>query len=230
MKQQIYANIADDIIEKIQNGYYKSDEKLPSERILSENYDASISSIKKALKKLIDSNYIYSVERMGYYVMSPKFDEYIFHYHDELIKPSLITQEYTKPAQYIQNVDFADLKSAVPLHALLFEKYSFSSKTLINYEHKYIFSQKNTLMSIVKNNDTEIILNNIEKYSANNEIIIETEMIGAAAALEFDIKPDTPFFKIIKKSYDKYGKIVSYVANYYRFEDFNIKCFSKYIN
>ncbi len=230
MKQQIYANIADDIIEKIQSGTYKTDEKLPSERILSEHYDASISSIKKALKKLIDANYIYSLERMGYYVMSPKFDEYIFHYHDEMINSSIISQEYTKPAQYIEDISFNDFKSDVPLHALLFVKYKFSSKTLINYEEKYIFSKKNTLESMARKSNNEIILENIEKYSANSEIVIETEMINSALAEEFNIKTEIPFFKVIKKSYDKYNKIVSYTVNYYRFEDFNIKCFSEYIN
>lgn len=228
MKQQIYANIADDIIEKIQNGIYKSDEKLPSERKLSEHYEASISSIKKALKTLIDLNYIYSVERMGYYVMPPKFDEYIFYFDDKLIDNLLITEEYTKPVQYLDNVSIDGVDCAVHSHALLFVKYKVSSKTLMNYEEKYIFSQKNTLQSIKKRGTYETIQKNVEKYSTSSKIDIETEMFNVLLPEEFNIKQNTPFFKITKRCYDKYGKIVSYTVNYYSFNDLNIKCFSEY--
>ena len=229
MKQQIYANIADDIIKKIQGGTYKADEKLPSERNLSDYYDASISSIKKALKKLIDLQYIYSVERSGYFVMPPKFDEYIFYYNDKFLDNLFITQEYTKPVKYVQNISIDNLHSDVPLCALLFVSYKVSSKTLMNYEEKYLFIQKNTLKSIKNHITSQFICDNIEKYSTNSEIFIETDIFNISLSEPFIFKPDIPFFKITKKSYDKYGKIVGCNINYYNFNNFNIKCFSEYL-
>ncbi|MFZ7133183.1 MAG: GntR family transcriptional regulator [Eubacteriales bacterium] len=229
MKQQIYANIADDIIEKIQNNKYQPNEKLPSERILCEIYKASISSIKKALKKLIELNYLYSVERMGYYVMPPKFDEYIFQYNDQVVENTMITEEYLKPMGYIKGTLIKDINYDKELYGILLKKYKISSKTLINYEEKYIFVQKNTLKSWSKKNNFHPNLNTIEKYSANSDIIIDVDMLDHTLVEEFKIKPDLPFFRIIKKSYDKYGKIISYTKNYYRFDNFRIQCTSEFL-
>lgn len=229
MKQQIYANIADDIINKIQDGIYNADEKLPSERNLSDHYNASISSIKKALKRLIDLQYIYSVERSGYFVMPPKFDEYIFYYNDELLDNAFITHEYTKPVKSIENVNIDNLNSKVPLYALLYVSYKVSSKTLVNYQEQYLFTQKNTLKSIGNKITHKYLSDNIERYSTNSEILIETEKFHKSLPEFIIINSDTPFFKITKKFYDEYGKLVGCNINYYNFYNFNIECFSEYL-
>ena len=227
MKQQIYANIADSITEKIKNGFYKPDEKLPSERELSAYYDVSVSTIQKALKTLIGQNYIYSVERLGYYVMPPKPNEYIFYYEDNILSDNSTIKEISKPAIFLNDSELVELLG-IKLNAILYRKYKIRSKTLIQYMEHYVFVQKHSLASLSRKIDSQSILENIEKYSAKHSIEVSSEYLYESGIQNISIKVDKPFFLITKKSYDQYGKLISYLKNYYEFNEFKLDAASEF--
>lgn len=74
-----YLAIADYIKAEIINGNLKRDEKLPSKRSLAQSLNVSINTIYHAYMNLIDSQFIYSIEKKGYFVNSykqtPKIEE-----------------------------------------------------------------------------------------------------------------------------------------------------------
>lgn len=74
-----YLAIADYIKSEIINGNLKNDEKLPSKRVLSQSLNVSINTIYHAYMNLIDNQFIYSIEKKGYFVNShkqnPKIEE-----------------------------------------------------------------------------------------------------------------------------------------------------------
>lgn len=227
MKQQIYANIADSIAEKIINGFYQPDEKLPSERELGAYYNVSISTIQKALNKLIGQNYIYSVERFGYYVNPPKPNEYIFYYYDNIILDNSAIKEISQPVAFLNDSELVELLG-IKLNAILYRKYKIRSKTLIQYMEHYIFVQKNSFDALSKKVDSESMLENIEKYSAKNTIEISSEYLNESLIQNIPIKLDKPFFVIIKRSYDQYGKLISCLKNYYQFNEFKLDAASEF--
>ena len=67
----LYIQLMDIIIRKIEDGIYKPENKLPSERELCEMYDVSRMTVRQALLELEREGYIYKLHGLGSFV-SPK--------------------------------------------------------------------------------------------------------------------------------------------------------------
>ncbi|MFC5464610.1 GntR family transcriptional regulator [Lederbergia graminis] len=67
----LYYQLTDIIIEKIESGFYKEHDKLPSERELCEMYDVSRTTVRQTMQELEKENYIYKQHGKGTFV-SPK--------------------------------------------------------------------------------------------------------------------------------------------------------------
>jgi GntR family transcriptional regulator len=70
----IYIQIKNTLIEKINSGEYESGSQLPSERVLSETYEISRMTARKALSQLVDMGYAYRVKGKGTFVRLPNFE------------------------------------------------------------------------------------------------------------------------------------------------------------
>ncbi|NNG66858.1 GntR family transcriptional regulator [Caldanaerobacter subterraneus] len=68
----LYHQIKEDIIEKIKNGTYKVNEKIPSENELVKLYSVSSITVKKALLDLVNEGYLYRIQGKGTFVAKPK--------------------------------------------------------------------------------------------------------------------------------------------------------------
>lgn len=64
----IYKQIYEGIKKNILNGIIKSNEKLPSKRVLAQQLNVSVNSVANAYEQLLAEGYIYSMERKGYFV------------------------------------------------------------------------------------------------------------------------------------------------------------------
>ena len=69
-KKPKYIKLFENLRDKINNGEYKANEKLPSKRDLAINLNISINTVINAYNLLLDEGYIYSKEKKGYYVVS----------------------------------------------------------------------------------------------------------------------------------------------------------------
>lgn len=67
-RQPLYQQIYIDLLEKINSGYYKVGEKIPTEKQLQENYNVSRITVKSALQTLADDGYIRRVSGVGTFV------------------------------------------------------------------------------------------------------------------------------------------------------------------
>ena len=68
-KKPLYLQLADEIIENINNNVYKPGEKLPSVRHMSEARNISIMTVLKSYQELVSRGYIISRPQSGYYVI-----------------------------------------------------------------------------------------------------------------------------------------------------------------
>ena len=71
-KKPIYEKIAEDIKKKINEGYYVTAQKLPSEYDLADEYDISRLTVRKAINLLIDQNVLIKLSGKGTYVIKKK--------------------------------------------------------------------------------------------------------------------------------------------------------------
>ena len=60
--------MAEDIIGKIYQNRYKSGEQLPTERELAKIYGVSRDTVRRALKKLVDLNFVESIQGKGNFI------------------------------------------------------------------------------------------------------------------------------------------------------------------
>lgn len=71
MDKLLYSRITEEIEKKITSGSFKEGEKLPSERLLAEEYDVSRNVIREALQNLSEKGFIEIIPRKGVYVITP---------------------------------------------------------------------------------------------------------------------------------------------------------------
>lgn len=67
-KTPVYNKLKQTIIKEIDNGSLKPDAPILSERLLGKKYDISRISVRKAIKELVDENFLYTVPGKGTFV------------------------------------------------------------------------------------------------------------------------------------------------------------------
>ncbi len=78
-KQELsYLNVYKRIRSDIENGVYKNGEKLPSKRVLADNFNVSVITVEHACALLADEGYIHPEQRRGYFV-SYRTDSHFSH-------------------------------------------------------------------------------------------------------------------------------------------------------
>lgn len=68
--QPIYYQLKQIIIEAIQSGEYKANDKLPTEKELCDKYGISKAPVRQALRELEDENFIYKIHGKGSFILS----------------------------------------------------------------------------------------------------------------------------------------------------------------
>lgn len=69
----IYVQIKKAIILRIEEGVYKSGDKIPSERSFSEEFGASRMTVRQAINELVNEEKLYREQGRGTFIASPKF-------------------------------------------------------------------------------------------------------------------------------------------------------------
>lgn len=77
-KQPKYLIVKNDMISHIENGRYKEDTKIPSERELMEMYDVSRITVRRSLDELSNAGYLYRVHGKGTYVKGDRHTQNLF--------------------------------------------------------------------------------------------------------------------------------------------------------
>lgn len=98
--QPIYYQLKQIIIDKIQNGELKANDKLPTEEEFCKQYGISKAPVRQALSDLADENYIYKIRGKGSFVLS----SYIKQKGDQLrsFSDGIIALGHTPGAQLIE--------------------------------------------------------------------------------------------------------------------------------
>lgn len=77
----LYSQLIDIIIEKIENGEYKGNDKVNSERELCQKYDISRSTVRQAIQELTREGYLYSVQGKGTFISPEKFKQNLLNFY-----------------------------------------------------------------------------------------------------------------------------------------------------
>ena len=81
-KTGIYQKIADDLIDRIKNGEFRTGEQLPKQIDLAKYYDTSRLTIQKAIQILISKGYVYAKKGYGTFVKGEKIKNNVLYHYD----------------------------------------------------------------------------------------------------------------------------------------------------
>ncbi|PKM49475.1 MAG: GntR family transcriptional regulator [Firmicutes bacterium HGW-Firmicutes-7] len=97
----IYIEVKNSILEKINNGFYKAGERIPSERVLSEEYHVSRMTARQAVSSLVIEGAVIREQGKGTFVASKQFSQKNVKSFTQTLKeqgydPSTIILEFSK--------------------------------------------------------------------------------------------------------------------------------------
>lgn len=92
--EPLYKNVHKDLLNKINNGFYKQGETIPTELELAELYQVSRPTIRQAVQLLVNDGYLEKRKKRGTIVCTPKiqqeFTQVIESFDDEMKRKGLI--------------------------------------------------------------------------------------------------------------------------------------------
>ena len=166
---EIYEHIKNDILK----GVLEKDEKLPSKRVLAKNLNVSLNTIVNAYDILLLEGYIYSKEKMGYYVS----DFFGFDYKDK-INDNIV--EEIKKEDYLydfttSNIDYSLFPKSV--FNQITKDIIYNDETFYNrFDYKGSINLRNQIKKLLYeeksiNVDSDQIIIGENAHSLINEVI-----------------------------------------------------------
>lgn len=161
-----YESIMTDIQSKIESGYYKANDQLPSLRDLAKTYNSTPVTVKKSLSILEERGYIYVIDRKGFFINVPNRRKYTLIFHE---LKSL--NEYTSiQIEGISEVDQNEFKELFnfelpdDVRCIKLVRSFFNKLLPVGYDSKYLFFKSNIKLSLLDidylNKSIELVLDN----------------------------------------------------------------------
>lgn len=229
-KKPIFEKIAEDIRKKVNEGYYVTAQKLPSEYDLADEYNISRLTVRKAINLLINQNVLIKLSGKGTYVIKPHeqkkgsseligFSEAARFYGDspstKVISVEQITTVPEKIAESLETTEMEEIIHVVRLRSL--------NEKPMTIENLYIY--KRYLNDISKEALEESIFDQIEK---NIEIAYSHQEVEAVLATEetselLEIEKNAPLLKSVALTYSPTAKPILFDETLYRGDEYSIK-------
>lgn len=229
-KKPIFEKIAEDIRKKVNEGYYVTAQKLPSEYDLADEYNISRLTVRKAINLLINQNVLIKLSGKGTYVIKPHeqkkgsseligFSEAARFYGDspstKVISVEQITTVPEKIAEALETTEMEEIIHVVRLRSL--------NEKPMTIENLYIY--RRYLNDISKEALEESIFDQIEK---NIEIAYSHQEVEAVLATEetselLEIKKNAPLLKSVALTYSPTAKPILFDETLYRGDEYSIK-------
>ncbi len=200
----LHEQIRDDIQSKINDSIYKQDEKIPSERVLAEQYGVSRVTIRNTINDLVHLGVLYRRHGSGTFVKKPDDIKShlnrmtsVFEQLENLgmdVRIELISEEYVEASEAVQKA--LQLKPGDKVYRILRKVYASEEPLLISYVHTHVEVGKK-LENI--NMNKAVFLTSLEDFGY--QIQYAEEKIRAIRASELErevlkIHSDTPLLSI----------------------------------
>ncbi len=187
MSDLLYTSISSEIENKIKTGVYSENERLPSERILAENYGVSRTVIREALKVLNEKGFVKVMTGRGNFITIPKEQDLIDKFETAIDNSGINQSDIIEAREIIEKAIASRLISRVQEEEIirLKEIYAEMNDNFYNSEYYAQLDAKFHLQlaSCTKNNilrmitatlnnvtDRKVIYNDIEiRKSAHKE-------------------------------------------------------------
>lgn len=225
----LYLQLKDKLIERIMAEVYKPDEKLPSERELSEELNISRMTVREALKALVNEGYIYTQVGKGTYVNSIlyKQDTSLTGFTEQMQKIGLhVTNkvlEFSLEPGAIDVVARLELKPNSLVYKL--KRLRSTNKKVLAIETAYIPEQ--LCKNLTEYDFSKESLYSILRTKYNVQPVFAEQMVVASLASDdehclFETKPPAAVLRMKRISKTTPKIIFEYVESVYRGDSYTL--------
>ena len=226
--QPLYKSIAQDLIQKIENGTYIKGDRLPTEAKLSQKYNVSRITIRQALDILIARDYVKKVQGSGTHVTYFKYNA--------ILKRSAQIRSFTKEMQSISRVPsskvikfeltFADKQLAVDLNLQEQDPVFYYERILYGDEHPYCYETGYMPYSFFPDLTVDDLLHSKNHYIECKKqipIVYSHQVVHAILADEnlhrhLQVDVNFPLLEVFHISYTEQGVPLEKVCNIFNSE------------
>ena len=224
----LYSQLKDLIIQKIQNGEYTQESKIPSEQELCEIYDISRPTVRQAINELTSSGYLYKEKGKGTFVARTKARIDIKNYSGftdsildsqipgerNILSIEVIKSELHKNLEDLFNITYNQkIEFAVIKYILMQDKDVFSLNT--SYLPLNLFP--NIIDDIKsKKQSFDILRGKYPLVPVKSKSSLEVLFTEQSDAGYLQVQPGLPYIKIENILLSKSGQVVEYIICKYK--------------
>ena len=224
----LYSQLKNLIIDKIDNGEYYPESKIPSEQELCEIYEISRPTVRQAISELTNSGYLYKEKGKGTFVSKPKsaidvksytgftdsiLDNEVPGERNIVSMETVTNKDYRKLSDifsisYTQTMDFSQIVFVTSLEN---ETYSYNTSYIpLSLFPNIIEDVKNKKQSF------DILRGKYPLIPVKAKSSLEVIYTDPNEAQYLRVQPGQPLIKISNIVYSKSGQVVEYVVSKYR--------------
>jgi DNA-binding GntR family transcriptional regulator len=224
----LYSQLKNLIIEKIENGEYPPESKIPSEQELCELFDISRPTVRQAISELTNSGYIYKEKGKGTFVSKPKsvIDVKVYTgFSDSILDNENPGERNIVSIETITNKDYkklSDIFSVSHIQTMEFAQIVYITnidEEVYSYSTSYIplFLFPNIIEDIMnKKQSFDILRGKYPLLPVKAKSSLEVVYTEPDEAQYLRVQSGQPLIKISNIIYSKSGQVVEYVVSKYR--------------
>jgi len=220
-KKPFYVQIRDDLLEKIETGFWQEGEIIPTEKELAKTYGVSRVTIRNAVSFLVKSNYLGRVPGYGTTVLSSKPNLQNFtliqSFTNEMKEMGIPCKTISAEVKLIKATkEIAEIFNCKEGCELTNLRRVRGSKDPILFSDTYL------IPSVKVPDDEEILKGSLYHYLATQNIFFSKfDEYVSAVTLSAEIKEllkiekEVPILKRKRFSYDMHNSLIEYTETYY---------------
>jgi DNA-binding GntR family transcriptional regulator len=224
----LYSQLKNLIIEKIENGEYPEDSKIPSEQEFCDVYNISRPTVRQAISELTNNGYLYKEKGKGTFVAKSKTGIDIKNYSgftDSILDCQVPGQKNISSIRVIEDSDFMRLNEVFNL--------SYNSKTefvevrYTSLQNKEVYSLNtsylpfNLFPSIIEDikeqkQSYDILRGKYPLLPVKSKSTMELIYTDHLDAQHLQVQQGQALIKVENVLYSKSGQVVEYIISKYR--------------
>ncbi|SJZ70491.1 GntR family transcriptional regulator [Selenihalanaerobacter shriftii] len=206
----IYYQLAKIFEKQILQGRLTPGEALPSENEISEKYDISRMTVRRAISELTNAGMVYTQKGKGTFVAKPKLEDVIFelkNFHEEIRKRGMQPRTKLLGVKIVRADKLLAKKLNVPLNTncLYYRLLLSTQEEPLVYENKYVVYTKQKPILESELNDPS--LSNLatlhgEKFPTMSKRILHASVATEEETVVLGIELNEPVFVVEQTLYD----------------------------
>lgn len=221
----IYYQLAKILEGQIRRGELKPGEALPTEMEITNRYEISRMTVRRAISELVSAGMVYAQQGKGTFVASPKLDNVVFelnNFNDEITrrglhgKTTLLEAKILKPDEQLKAKFAIDEEN---IRFLFFRTVLSAEGERLAYEMKYTFYSKRKPILELELKDPSLpglVSTHSDFLPVSSKRVLQVALPTPEEASILGISTNSPVFLIEQTIYDPELKPVGWAKSIYR--------------